>query len=89
MRSMPGKGTQYQSPMILQLLKNREEQRAPEANSEQRDPRLQFFTRQPTERIDFGTVMEWVEVFLQVFWLSLLSGSFLLILVVALKLTGH
>jgi hypothetical protein len=28
---MPGKGTLHQSPMILQLLKNREEQLAAEA----------------------------------------------------------
>jgi hypothetical protein len=88
---MPGTGTQYQSPMILQLLKNREEQRAAETqrNSEQRDHLLQFFTRQPTERVDFGPVLEWVGVFFQVFWLALLSGSFYLVLVFALKLYGR
>ena len=88
---MPGKGTQHQSPLILQLVNNREEQRTADAqrNSEERDHGLQFFTRQPTERVDFGPVIEWVGVFLQVFWLSLLSGSFLLVLVFALKLAGH
>ena len=87
---MPGKGTQHQSPLIVQLVKNREEQRAAEAQmySEERDHGLQFFTRQAKERVDFGRVMEWVGVFFQVFWLSLLSGSFLLIWIFALKLAG-
>jgi hypothetical protein len=87
---MPGKETQHNSPLIVQLVKNREEQRAAEAqiNSEERDHGLQFLTRQPTERVDFAPVMEWVGVFFQVFWLSLLSGSFLLIWVFALKLAG-
>jgi hypothetical protein len=65
---MPGKGTQHQSPLILQLLKNREEQLAAEAqNSEAGVHRLQFFTRRSTERGDFGPVMEWVGVFFRVF----------------------
>ena len=87
---MPGKGTQHQSPLIVQLVKNREEQRAAESqtSSEERDHGLQFFTRQPTERVDFGRVMEWVGVFFQVFWLALLSGSFLFVWVFALKLAG-
>jgi hypothetical protein len=88
---MPGKGTQYQSPIVLQLLNNREEQRAAEGqrDSEQRDHRLRFFTRQPMERADFGPVMEWVGALFQVFWLSLLSGSFLLVFLFALKLAGY
>jgi hypothetical protein len=64
---MVGKGTQYQSPMILQLVKNHEE---------------------PTKMIDSGSIIEWVGVFFQVFWLALLSGSFLFLWVFALKLAG-
>ena len=88
---MPGKGTQHQSPLIVQLVKNREEQRAAGAqmSSQERDHGLQFFTREPKERVDFGSVIEWVGVFFQVFWLSLLSGSFLLILTLALKVAGY
>jgi hypothetical protein len=88
---MPGKGTQHQSPLILQLLNNREEQRTADAqrNSQERDHGLQFFTRQPTEGVDFGPVMEWVGVFFRVFSLSLVSGSFLLAWVFALKLAGY
>ena len=73
---MPGKGAQHQSPLILQLVKNHEEQRAADAqkNSEERD---------------HDPVMEWVRVFFAVFWLSLLSGSFLLVWVFALKLAGY
>ena len=87
---MPGKGTQYQSPLVLQLVKNREVQRAAEAqkNPEVGHHGLQFFTTQPTERL-FGLVMEWVAVFFQVFWLALLSGSFLFIWVFVLKLGGY
>src|SRR6266851_5217304 len=57
---MPGNGTQYRSPMILQLFKNREVQLAAEAqdNPEGGDHRLEFFTRQPTEG-DFESVMGW------------------------------
>ena len=88
---MPGKRTQHQLPLVLQLVKNREEQRAAdlEKNSEERDHGLQFFTRQPTKGVDFGPVMEWVGVFFRLFWLSLLSGSFLLEWVFALKLAGY
>lgn len=41
---MPGTGTQYQSPMILQLFKNHEEQRVAEAqiNSEKCNHGLQL-----------------------------------------------
>ena len=87
---MVGKGTQYQSPMILQLVKNREEQLAAAAqNLGKKGHDLPFFTRQRTKRIDFGSVIEWVRVFFQVFWLALLSGSFLLVWVFALKLAGY
>jgi hypothetical protein len=88
---MPGKGTQHQSPLIVQLVKNREEQLAAETQQipEEGDHGLQFFTRQPTQRVDFEPVMEWVGVFFRVFWLSLLSGSFLLVWVFALKLAGY
>ena len=87
---MLGKGTQHQSPMILQLVKNGEEQLATEANNlEGNDHGLRFFASEPTERVDFGPVIEWVGVFFQVFWLALLSGSFLLIWVFALKLAGY
>ena len=87
---MPEEGTQYRSPMILQLFKNREVQLAAAAqnNPEGGDHRLEFFPREPTER-DFESVMEWVGVFFQVFWLALLSGGFLLVWVFALKLAGY
>ena len=87
---MPEKGTQYRSPMILQLFKNREVHLAAEAqnNPEGSDHRLEFFATQPTES-DYGSVMEWVGVFFQVFWLALFSGSFLLAWVFALKLAGY
>ena len=87
---MPGKGTQHQLPLVLQLLENREAQLAAEAqkNPEGGDHGLRFFTRQPTER-DFESVMEWVAVFFRVFWLSLVSGSFLLVWVFSLKLAGY
>jgi len=88
---MLGKGTKHQLPLVLQLVKNREEQRAANAekNSEETDHGLQFFMKQPTQRVDFGPVMEWVGVFFRLFWLSLLSGSFLLVWVFALKLAGY
>ncbi len=87
---MPGNQTQYRSPMILQLFRNREVQLAAEAqnNLEGGDHSLEFFPRQPAER-DFGSVMEWIGVFLQVFWLALLSGGFLLVLISALKFAGY
>ena len=87
---MPGNETQYRSPMILQLFKNREVQLAAEFqdNPERDDHRLEVFTRQPPER-DFGPVMEWLGVFFRVFWLALLSGGFYLVLVIALKLAGY
>ena len=86
---MTGKGTQHRSPLILQLLNNREAQLAAEAQKDPGgvNPDLQFFG-QSAER-DFGSVMEWVEVFFRVFWLSLVSGSFLLIWIFALKLAGY
>jgi hypothetical protein len=76
---MPGKRTPHQSPLIVQLVKNREEQLVAQAqkNPEAGDHNLQFFTRQPTQGVDFELAMEWLGVFFQVFWLALLSGSFL------------
>jgi hypothetical protein len=81
---MRAKGTQHPSPLILQLVKNREEQRVADAQIHN----LEFFTMQPIEGVDFGPVMEWVRVFFSVFWLSLLSGSFLFVWVFALKLAS-
>jgi hypothetical protein len=88
---MPGKTTQYHLPMHLQLVKNREEQWAAESqrNPEESDQGLRLFAKGSTERIDFGSAMEWVKVFFQVFGLSLFSGSFLLIWIFALKLVGY
>jgi len=87
---MPEKGTQHQPPLIVHLVKNREEQLAAEAQKNpEADHGLQFFTRQPTQRVDFEPIMEWVGVFFRVFWLSLFSGSFLLVWVFALKLAGY
>ena len=84
---MPGKGTQYQSPLVLQLVKNREVQRAAEAqkNSEEPNHGIRFFTRQPKEGFDYDPVMEWVGVFFRIFWLSLLSGSLFLDMGICLK----
>ena len=88
---MPDKGTQHQSPLIVQLVKNGEEQLAAELkkNPKVGDDGLQFFTRRPTQTVDFEPVMEWVGVFFRVFWLSLLSGSFLSVWIFALKLAGY
>jgi hypothetical protein len=85
---MPGRETQHQSPLILQLVKNREEQRAANAqkNSGERDHDRQFFTTELTEGLDFESIMEWVGVFLSLFWLALLSGGFLFVWVFVLKL---
>ena len=87
---MPGNETQYRSPMILQLFKNREVQLAAEVqdNPERGDHPLEFFARRSPER-DFGPAMEWIGVFFQVFWLALLSGGFYLVLVIALELAGY
>ena len=88
---MPGKGRQRPLPLVLQLVKNREEEQAADAhkNSEERDHSLQFFTGQPKEGVDFEPIMEWVGVFFRLFWLSLFSGSFLLVWVFVLKLAGY
>ena len=88
---MPGKGRQHQLPLVLQLVNNREEQLTADAqqHSEKRDHGLQVFTGLRTEGADFGLVMEWVSVFFRVFSLSLVSGSFLLAWVFALKLAGY
>ena len=86
---MPEKATQYHLSMHLQLVKNREEQWAAEAqrNPEEDNRGLQFFAKETTERIE--SVIEWIEVFFRVFWLSLFSGSFLLIWIFVLKLGGY
>ena len=87
---MAAKGTQYQLPLVAKLVKNREDQQAADAqkNFEERDGGLHL-QRQPTDGVEFGTVMEWVGVFFRVFSLSLVSGSFLLAWVFALKLAGY
>ena len=87
---MPGKGTQLHTPLILQLLKNREVQLAAEAlkTPSQSDHAIQVFRRESTED-NFESVMEWVDVFFRVFGLSLFSGSFLLVWIFALKLAGY
>ena len=87
---MAAKGTQYQLPLVAKLVKNRENQQAADAqkNFEEHDRGLQFFTRQPAERVDIGPVMEWVGVFFRVFWLSVFSGSFLFVWVFVLKMAG-
>jgi hypothetical protein len=86
---MAAKGTQYQLPLVAKLVKNREDQQAADAqkNFEERDGGLHL-QRQPTDRVEFGTVMEWVGVFFRVFWLSVFSGSFLFIWVFVLKMAG-
>ena len=88
---MHRKGVHHHWLLILQLVKNREEQLEAEAqeSSEGHDHGLQLFMRRPTGGVDFEPLMEWVGVFFRLFWLSLLSGSFLLVLVFALKLAGY
>jgi len=92
---MPGKETQYQLPLpqlppLVQLVKNREEQRAADAQKgfEEPDHSLEFFRGQPIEGIDFDPIIGWMRVFLSISWLSLLSGSFLFIFLFVLKLFG-
>jgi hypothetical protein len=87
---MPEQGTQYQSPLILQLFNNRQAQLTAEAqnNPEGDDHLLEFSAEQPTEK-GFEWVTEWIGVFLQVFWLALLSGSVLLIWLFVLRLAGY
>ena len=86
---MPGKGAQ-QSPLILQLVQNHEEQQAADArkNPEERHHDAPFPAEQATEGADLELVMEWVGVFFRVFWLSVFSGSFLFIWVFVLKMAG-
>ena len=61
---MAAKGTQYQLPLVAKLVKNREDQQAADAqkNFEERDGGLHL-QRQPTDGVEFGTVMEWVGFF--------------------------
>jgi hypothetical protein len=86
---MAAKATQYQLPLVAKLVKNREDQQAADAqkNFEERGGGLHF-QRQPTDGVEFGTVIEWVGVFFRVFWLSVFSGSFLFIWVFVLKMAG-
>jgi hypothetical protein len=88
---MPQKGTQHHWSLISQLVKNREEQleAAAQENSEGHDHGLQRFMRRPTGGVDFEPLMEWVGVFFRLFWLALLSGSFYLVLLFALKWAGY
>ena len=69
---MRAKGTQHPSPLILQLFKNREEQRATDAQKHD----LEFFTTQPIEggRLRLCNGMD--SGIFSVFWLSLLSDIF-------------
>jgi hypothetical protein len=87
---MPEKGTRYQSPLIFQLVKNREEQQVPDPqkNPEERHEGLRFFAEQSTEGADLELVIEWVGVFFRVFWLAVFSGSFLFVWVFILKMAG-
>jgi hypothetical protein len=86
---MPEEGTQYQSPLVLQLVKNREAEQAAEAqkNPGLGDHGLQLITQALTEGY-FALATEWIGVFFRVFWLSLFSGCFLFIWVFVLKLAG-
>ena len=86
---MPEEGTQYQSPLVLQLVKNREAEQVAEAqkNPGLGDHGLQLFTQVPTEGY-FALVTEWIGLFFRVFWLTLFSGCFLFVWVFVLKLSG-
>ena len=67
---MPEEGTQYQSPLVLQLVKNREAEQVAEAqkNPGLGDHGLQLFTQVPTEGY-FALLMEWIGLFFRVFGL--------------------
>ena len=88
---MPGTGTRYHLPLVLQLLQRREEQLAAEAqqNPGEGDPGLQVSAWQPVESVDVELAIEWIGVFFRVFGLALFSGSFLLIWIFALKAAGY
>ena len=87
---MPRTGIRHQSPLILQLVQNREEQQAADApkNPEERHHGPPFFAEQATEGADLELVMEWVGVFFRVFGLAVFSGGFLFVWVFVLKMAG-
>ena len=87
---MPGRGTHYRSPLILQLIQNREEQQAADARKdpEERHHDPPFVAEQATEGADLELVMEWVGVFFRVFWLAVFSGAFLFVWIFVLKMAG-
>ena len=87
---MPRTGIRHQSPLILQLVQNREEQQAADApkNPEERHDGPPFVAEQATEGTDLELVMEWVGVFFRVFWLAGFSGGFLFVWIFVLKMAG-
>ena len=87
---MPRTGIRHQSPLILQLVQNREEQQAADApkNPEERHHGAPFVAEQATEGADLELVMEWVGVFFRVFGLAVFSGGFLFVWVSVLKMAG-
>ena len=88
---MRGTGTRLHSPLILQLVQNREAQWVADAqeNLGDHDPDPPFFTRQQTDDANLEQMIEWVAVFFQVFWLAVFSGSFLITFLFALKMAGY
>ena len=87
---MPRTGIRHQSPLILQLIQNREEQQAADApkNPEERHDGAPFVAEQATEGADLELVMEWLGVFFRVFWLAVFSGGFLFVWIFVLKMAG-
>jgi len=87
---MPRTGIRHQSPLILQLVQNREEQQAADApkNPEERHDGPPFVAEQATEGADLELIMEWVGVFFRVFGLAVFSGGFLFVWVFVLKMAG-
>ena len=87
---MPRTGIRDQSPLILQLIQNREEQQAADApkNPEERHDGPPVFAEEATEGADLELGMEWVGVFFRVFWLAVFSGGFLFVWIFVLKMAG-
>jgi hypothetical protein len=87
---MPGQVTRHDSPLILQLVQNREQQQAAEAQKNPEGPHRdrRFFAEQPADGADLELVVEWVGVFVRVFWLALFFGGFLFVWVFVLKMAG-
>ena len=87
---MPRTGIRHQSPLILQLVQNREERQAADApkNPEERHDGPPFVAEQATEGADLELIMEWVGVFFRVFGLAVFSGGFLFVWVFVLKMAG-